>query len=131
MFTWLSLLISILTVSCWFCSKWYKAIDRCDKDKIWISSVTYHAFHFCFFGPLLLRPNLLKTFIWNKVMTWVSSIIYRGNFFVMISKLLWEVIVRFVDIDGIVDHHCLNFLLIKNDVFFTLNFPISIFYRRK
>ena len=29
------------------------------------------------------------------------------------SELRWEVIVRFVDIDGIVDHHCLNCLFIK------------------
>jgi hypothetical protein len=29
------------------------------------------------------------------------------------SELRWEVIVRFDDIDGIVDHHCLNLLLNK------------------
>jgi hypothetical protein len=28
------------------------------------------------------------------------------------SELRWEVIVRFDDIDGIVDHHCLSFLFI-------------------
>ena len=28
------------------------------------------------------------------------------------SELRWEVIVHFVDIDGIIDHHCLNFLFI-------------------
>ena len=32
-------------------------------------------------------------------------------YFVVIN-VLWEVIVRFVDIDGIVDHHCLHFLFI-------------------
>ena len=30
----------------------------------------------------------------------------------MLNDLMWEVIVRFVDIDGIVDHHCLDCLLI-------------------
>jgi len=30
----------------------------------------------------------------------------------MFSVLRWEVIVRFVDIGEIVDHHCLNFLFI-------------------
>ena len=28
----------------------------------------------------------------------------------MFNGLVWEVVVCFVDIDGIVDHHCLNFL---------------------
>jgi hypothetical protein len=36
--------------------------------------------------------------------------------YVMVSFILndlrWEVIVRYVDICGIVDHHCLNFLFI-------------------
>jgi hypothetical protein len=32
-------------------------------------------------------------------------------YFVVIN-VLWEVIVRFVDIDGIVDHYCLHFLFI-------------------
>jgi hypothetical protein len=33
----------------------------------------------------------------------------------MFNDLRWEVIVAFVDIGGIVDHHCLNFLfIIKN-----------------
>jgi hypothetical protein len=33
-------------------------------------------------------------------------------FFWVFSELTWEVIVRFVDIGGIVDHYCLNFLFI-------------------
>ena len=31
--------------------------------------------------------------------------------FHILNKFRWEVIVRFVDIGGIVDHHCLNFVL--------------------
>jgi hypothetical protein len=43
-------------------------------------------------------------------MTWISNTIYRGQSCSMIWK--WEVIVCFVDIGGIVDHHCLRFLFI-------------------
>jgi len=32
--------------------------------------------------------------------------------FYLFNDLRWEVIVRFVDNGGIVDHHCLNFLFI-------------------
>jgi hypothetical protein len=32
--------------------------------------------------------------------------------FFMFTELRWELIVRFVDIGEIVDHHCLNFLFI-------------------
>jgi hypothetical protein len=31
-------------------------------------------------------------------------------FFFVLDGFRWEVSVHFVDIDGIVDHHCLNFL---------------------
>ena len=41
----------------------------------------------------------------------------------MVSGLRWEVAVHFVDIDGIIDHHCLNFLFI--------NYRISVFYINK
>ena len=40
--------------------------------------------------------------------TCISNFIYCGVFFVF-SELSWEVVVRFVDIGGIVDHHCLIF----------------------
>jgi hypothetical protein len=43
--------------------------------------------------------------------------------FFSVSQVRWEVIVRFVDIDGIVDHHCLNFLFIiqYNKIWYVLN----------
>ena len=41
-----------------------------------------------------------------------SNVIWRGMIYVQWVQLKWEVIVRFVDIDGIDDHHCLNFLFI-------------------
>jgi hypothetical protein len=34
------------------------------------------------------------------------------NFIFIVNDLWWEVIFRFADIAGIVDHHCLNFLFI-------------------
>ena len=34
--------------------------------------------------------------------------------FLVFSELRWEVIVHFVDIVGIVNHHCLNYLFIKS-----------------
>jgi hypothetical protein len=41
--------------------------------------------------------------------TRISNAICRGIICVF-DKLKWEVVVRFVDNSGIVDHHCLNFL---------------------
>jgi len=38
------------------------------------------------------------------------------------SELRWEVIARFVDIGGIVDHHCSNFLSIIYDYHITRAF---------
>ena len=38
----------------------------------------------------------------------IPDIICRG-LFVVFSELRWELIVRFVDSVGIVDHYCLNF----------------------
>jgi hypothetical protein len=55
-----------------------------------------------------------QEFLWNmviklshphKVRIWISDVIFRYLF------LCWEVIVRFVDMGGIVDQDCLNFLV--------------------
>ena len=43
------------------------------------------------------------------VPTWISNVMYRNLFLKMFSDLRLEVIVRFVVIGRIVDHHCLNF----------------------
>ena len=48
--------------------------------------------------------------------TWISNVICGGLF--MFSEFRWEVILRFVDIGEIDDHHCLNFLFIIVKVFF-------------
>ena len=47
----------------------------------------------------------------SQIMTRIS--IVRRRVFFMFSGFIWGVIVRFADIDGIVDHHCLNFLFIN------------------
>ena len=41
----------------------------------------------------------------SQTRTWISNVVV----FFMFNILRQEVVVRFVDIDGIVDHHCLNF----------------------
>ena len=45
----------------------------------------------------------------SQARTLISNVIYSGLFCV---QLRWEVIVCFVDMGGINDHHCLNFLFI-------------------
>ena len=47
----------------------------------------------------------------SQARTWISNVICGGLF--VLSKWRREMIVRFVDIGGIVDHHCLNFLFIR------------------
>jgi len=44
--------------------------------------------------------------------TCISNVVCRGSLF----KLRQDLIVRFVNIGGIVDHHCLNFLIITTTV---------------
>jgi len=42
----------------------------------------------------------------SQARTWISDVESRSLF--VFYDLLWEMIGRFVDIVGIVDHHCLN-----------------------
>ena len=50
--------------------------------------------------------------------TWIPNVICGGSFVrvrvrvYVVRHLRWEVIVPFVDIGGIVDHHCLNYFLL-------------------
>jgi hypothetical protein len=41
----------------------------------------------------------------------------------------WEMIVRFVDIGEIVDHHCLNFLFLSLIIIHKFNFVVNILYK--
>jgi len=56
------------------------------------------------------RFNTAAFLCLSQAMTWIFNVILRDPF--VFSELKWGVIVRFVDIGGIVDHHCLNFLFI-------------------
>ena len=52
-------------------------------------------------------------FLWLfQSRTWIPNVIHCDLFCVQWVRLQWEVIVSFVDIGGIHDHHCLNFLFI-------------------
>ena len=50
-----------------------------------------------------------NTHHWNVVIVVEPEF---GTSYVVDLLFSWEVLVRFVDIGGIVDHHCLNFLFI-------------------
>jgi hypothetical protein len=49
----------------------------------------------------------------SQARTWISNVICHGLLCVQWVQLRWEVIVCLVDIGGIDDHHCLNFLFIN------------------
>jgi hypothetical protein len=53
--------------------------------------------------------RLLVLLILMELLTITVSTFF--SYFVF-SELRWQVIVCFIDIDGIVDHHCLNFLIL-------------------
>ena len=47
--------------------------------------------------------------------TWISDVICHDIFYA--QELILEVVVLIVGIGGIVDHHCVNFLLIKGKIY--------------
>jgi hypothetical protein len=62
----------------------------------------------------------------SQARTWIWNVIGRGFFCVQWLQLRWEVIVRFVDISWIDDHHCLNFLFIIIDILVWWHFLSSL-----
>jgi hypothetical protein len=50
----------------------------------------------------------------SQARTWIFSHMPWFPLFVL-GELMWEVIACFADIGGIIDHHCLNFLIIMYD----------------
>ena len=48
----------------------------------------------------------------SQARTWNSKVIIMSWVFFVLKALKWEIVDRFVDIGGIVDNHCLNFLFI-------------------
>jgi hypothetical protein len=66
-------------------------------------------------GRVSISLNPATFLCLSQARTWISKVICRGLFCVQWLQLRWEVIVGFVDIGGIDDHHCLNFLFINNN----------------
>jgi len=48
--------------------------------------------------------------------TWISNVICHDIFY--IQELILELVVLFVGIGGMGDHHCINFILIKSKIYF-------------
>ena len=65
--------------------------------------------------------SLFRTVIFNEIQN-----VCRGPPFLMFVEWRWDAFVRFVDICGIVDHHCLNVLFWTVWDFF-FKFKIEIF----
>jgi hypothetical protein len=63
-------------------------------------------------GDPINRCNPATFLCLSQARIWISKVICSGLICVQWVQLGWEVIVCFVDIGGIVDHHCLNFLFI-------------------
>ena len=57
-----------------------------------------------------LNPHPIFVHV-TSARTWISSAICHGLF--VFNDMRWEVIVHFVDTDRTVNHHCLNFIFIK------------------
>ena len=58
------------------------------------------------------RSNSTTFLCLSQTKTWISNVIYDGLFLFLFSELKREVIVRLIVIGGIVDYHCLSFLVL-------------------
>ena len=76
-----------------------------------------------FFGIIIVHVSWLEDFTssvpfchhsskYSKLKLNIVRKIYVVVFFLVYSKLKWEVVVHFADIVGIIYHYCLNFLFI-------------------
>ena len=118
------------TISAKFCSPFGSVISGTDSSRVFLS-VSKSADYRLFISIFLLEIQLSRGERWDPI-NWFNRatlfvpvpsqdlnfqrhfVVY---FFFMFNELKWEVIVRFVDIGGNVDHHCLNFLFIKSKMF--------------
>ena len=76
------------------------------------SYLWWHDYDFSIVLDPIYRFNPATFLCLSQARTWIFNVICHGNFCVQWVQIKWEMIVRFVDIGGIDDHHCLNFLLI-------------------
>jgi hypothetical protein len=65
-----------------------------------------------------MRPPKVIINMYHSKLIFVSvpnqGLVFQDVFFcILVDGLRWEVVVHFVDIGGIVDHQCLNFLFIN------------------
>ena len=82
-------------------------------------SMTHKVFIFSFLKITQLLP---ATFLClSQARIWISNVKCHGLFYVQWVLLSWEAIVGLVDVCGIDDHHCLNFLFIKQKLRGMLN----------
>jgi len=68
----------------------------------------------------------------SQAKTWIFNVMCLDHIFLVFSDLRWEVILRFVNVGVIVDHHCLNFLFIilllrDQQCFMISPFPLSVY----
>jgi len=80
------------------------------------------------FEILLNRFNPATFMCLSQGRTSMFNLIFRG--LCMFRELRWEVIIRFVDISGIVDHYCLHFFFhktfAKNRCFFSEHWGVLL-----
>jgi hypothetical protein len=78
----------------------------------------------------LLVPEMFELDPTVPPITWISNVICHSLFCVQWVQLKWEVIVRFIDIGGIDNCHCLNFLfiIIREDPTIILEMFFSLIY---
>ena len=77
-------------------------------------------------GIPLADLTLPHLWVCTKPGAGISNFIYRSIF-----EFRWEVIIHSIDIGGIDDHHCLNFLFINQDleIHIVKKFPFLIIYQ--
>ena len=115
-FSWSAVFTSVDT--CYNCASWFLKCNLVNRSCLILFKV--HEFQdrntddciglVCFLNMFFLctrRVGLDLANMFNQfTFAWYALLIF------MFNKLRLEVIDRFIDIDGIVDHHCLNFLFI-------------------
>jgi hypothetical protein len=63
-------------------------------------------------NPVYFAPSRARTWIFNVIMSWSF----------LFNDLMYEVIVRFIDVEVIVDYRCINFLFMILSVYIIMSF---------
>jgi hypothetical protein len=98
----------------WYSTVWF-SYKKPRYDNIilhTVSFIAYFIWRWHYWNNIHLTSSILPHFCARpKPWSLYSNAIYYDLF--CVQWFNWEVIARFVDIGGIVDHHCLNFLFIR------------------